>query len=315
MKRWYPFHVIGAFLGAILLNGCSCPASYRAVPAPRVQSVADVYALSRCQVVHYGTALLGRAGSEEIAQALLKRGAKTQGRLVIRGKEYKGTALNLTNSPEVVRVLAAAGCNPNTPGGEDNSVPLCAALRHGRHDLAVALLQAGADPNMTDSRGKPPLCLAAEMGDANLCRELLLRGANANATCREDGVSPLLSVLKFGGSVESSTEVKQEIVRMLLAAGADPLLHDASGTLPLHVAPACLVPTLLAVGTDVNCRDASGRTPLFYGGSRQRLELLLQHGADINARDFAGNTAFDTVQEAALKSFLLFSGCRSGKSL
>lgn len=270
--------------------------------------------LTHCQVQHYGATLLGNADSAETVHALLEQGADVRGKLVVNGKVLPGSPLNLATAPQVIRALAAAGANPNAQGGKDNSTPLCAALRNGRQDTASSLLSAGADPNLADSHGEPPLVIAARMGDVQLCKALIDRGARVNATDRDKGVSPLLAALQRGG-IESHTDTKQALVQLLLAAGANPFHADNDGNLPLHFAPACLVPTFLSGGADVNCRNAKGRTPLFFGGSQQRLELLLRYGADPAARDFEGNSAFDTVTEAGLKSYLLIRGCRSGKAL
>lgn len=314
MKGFDTYCVAGISLGAILLSGCSCPSSYRDVARPHVRQAADVQHLTHCQVLHYGATLLGNADSAETVRALLGRGADVRGKLIVNGKVLPGSPLNLASKPQVIRALAAAGANPNVQGGKDNSTPLCAALRNGRRDTAAALLSAGADPNLVDSQGEPPLVIAARTGDIRLCEALIGRGARVNATDKDKGTSPLLAALQLGG-IESHTDTKQALVQVLLAAGANPFQADNNGNLPLHFAPACLIPTFLSGGLDVNCRNAKGRTPLFFGGSQQRLELLLRYGADPAARDLEGNSAFDTVTEAGLKSYLLIRGCRSGKAL
>lgn len=314
MKSSDTYRVICMAAGALLLSGCSCPSSYRDVAVPHVRRAADVRHLSHCQVRHYGATLLGNSDSAETVRALLERGADVRGKLIVNGKVLSGSPLNLASAPEVIRALAAAGANPNAQGGKGNSTPLCAALRNGRRDVAMALLAVGADPNLADSRGTPPLVMAAETGDVQLCEALIGSGARVNGTDKDKGTSPLLAVLQRGG-IESHADTKQALVQLLLAAGANPFQADGSGNLPLHLAPACLIPTFLSCGLDVNCRNAKGRTPLFFGGSQQRLELLLRYGADPAARDIEGNSAFDTVTEAGLKSYLLIRGCRSGKAL
>lgn len=314
MKRFGQYRFFGASVGAFFLLGCSCPSSYRDVPLPHVHRAADVQYLTRCQVKHYGTTLLGKADSAATVQALLEQGADVRGKLIIDGKEIPGSPLNLAAQPDVIRALAAAGADLHIRGGKDNDTPLCAALKSGRRDAAIALLAAGADPNLADSQGNTPLVIAAGAGDVLLCETLIRCGAGVNDANKTKGTTPLLAALQRGG-IESHTDTKQTLAHILMAAGASPFQADAAGTLPLHLAPACLIPTLLSCGADVNCRNAQGRTPLFFGGSQQRLELLLQHGADPTARDIEGNSAFDTVPEAGLKSYLLIRGCRSGKAL
>lgn len=314
MKSSDTYRITGISVGALLLAGCSCPSSYRDVTPPYMRRAADVQHLTHCQVQHYGATLLGNSDSAETVRTLLEQGADVRGKLIVNGKVLSGSPINLASTPEVIRALAAAGATPNAQGGKDNSTPLCAALRNGKQDAVMALLAVGADPNLADSQGVPPLVIAAEMGDVQLCEALIGSGARVNDTDKDKGTSPLLAVLQRGG-IESHTETKQALVQLLLAAGANPFQADSSGNLPLHLAPACLIPTFLSSGVDVNCRNEKGRTPLFFGGSQQRLELLLRYGADPAARDIEGNSAFDTVTEAGLKSYLLIRGCRSGKAL
>lgn len=300
-----------------LLGACTCPSSFREVEEPRgVQSAADVDALSRCQIKHYGTTLLGSASSAAAATALLQRGAAPQGKLILHGKEYGGSALWQATRPEVLSVLLQAdGVQLDRESGPHRETPLCSALRAGQSLKARLLLEAGADPNRTDGKGASPLSLAAEKLDISLCRLLLSRGAHPNHGHTTDGATPLLCALRAGDTPEDSASDKCILARMLLNAGASPTQSDEKGETPLHRAPAALIPTLLAAGADVNARDAQGRTPLFYGGSPQRAELLLSAGADLQARDYAGNTAFDAVESAPLKSYLLVKGCRSGHAL
>lgn len=297
---------------AALLPACSCPSSIREVPAPGgVTTVAQVDALTRCQVKAYGTTLLGRADNPQIVRALQARGASPNGKVLIAGQEYSGGAMLLVTNPAVVGELVAAGCNPSVQGGPDNIVPLTHAIRTGRRELAVCLISAGADPNQVDAKGETPLYLAASRLDAPMCELLLRRGARVNAGRYADGTTPLMAVLKAGGP----TATKTAIAELLLSAGADHLLADSNGDMPMHVAPLELMPTLISAGASVNCTNAKGRTPLFFGGSRQRIDFLLHYGADANVRDTDGNTAFDVVADPALKSYLLSKGVRSGHAL
>jgi hypothetical protein len=95
-----------------------------------------------------------------------------------------------------------------------------------------------------------------------------------------------------------------EVVRALLAAGADPDVAHAE--LPLQPAIAATrtlgiepVRVLLDAGADPNARGEGGRPAFFVAGGAgvdvAVLELLAAHGADVTARDDAGCSAAATA--------------------
>lgn len=102
----------------------------------------------------------------------------------------------------------------------------------------------------------------------------------------------LITLLSYG------SEVPPTVLRELLEAGASTELADAAGYYPLHAAlyDQDLLSLLLAAGADVEARDDGGCTPLLLAAACEMEEacnLLLAAGADVNARDDAGYSAFD----------------------
>jgi len=98
---------------------------------------------------------------------------------------------------------------------------------------------------------------------------------------------------------ESITFGHPEVVRILLAAGADPRIEERSGVTLLHWAVitnrAASIPLLVASGAAVNARDSFGFTPLMYAatidhGDTQLVQALLAAGADRRIRNAAGRT-------------------------
>jgi ankyrin repeat protein len=145
---------------------------------------------------------------------------------------------------------------------EDGVSALLVSLYHRQDGVRAELLAAGAEIGPLE---------AAALGDpARL--DPYARGA--------DGFTALHLAAFFGGG---------EIVRALLAAGADPDA-DADNPLrvrPLHSAVASRdresVTALLEAGADPNVRQQGGFTPLHgaaHAGDAEMVKLLLAHGAD-----------------------------------
>jgi TonB family protein len=89
-----------------------------------------------------------------------------------------------------------------------------------------------------------------------------------------------------------------DIMKVLLAHGADPKARDFYGFTPLHHAAAWGgkegVELLLAHGADANdSKNSAKAAPIdnaIHEGNEETITLLLAHGADINARNFNGDT-------------------------
>ena len=291
---------IGAML-PLCLSHCTCPDDYRQVPQPHATTVAQVQALSDCQIHHYGTTLLADAPGPEVARALLERGAQPVGKIIRNGRVETGSAVALTDNARVMRVLLDAGADANVGSGSTHLNALCSAAATGNTQAVSLLLGSGADPNRVDSRGESPLYLAATNMHLDACNLLLTHGAPPDYGRTADGESPLMGVLKSA----AANEQKIPLVQTLLAGGANPLLADADGNTPLHFAPAELIPTLLAAGGNVGARNYQGRTPLFYSNDLQQAKELIEAGADINATDYHGNKPFDVITNAQVKAYLL----------
>lgn len=159
---------------------------------------------------------------------------------------------------------------------EDDDPPLVVALDAGREAMALALLEAGADPN--EPGGTTALVAALRSDD--LDREawvdrLLARGADPS--------------LSSGWGCPLTVAIEQKLpalARKLLAAGA--ALQPSEGTSPLRAAfeaedPA-LARELIERGVDPNGPDpSSDGLPLEMALSARRFDLaeeLLARGAD-----------------------------------
>ncbi|OAA49716.1 Ankyrin repeat-containing domain protein [Cordyceps fumosorosea ARSEF 2679] len=173
----------------------------------------------------------------------------------------------------------------------DGATPLLCAVQaecRGGRGVTSALLQAGADVNLTTARGWSALCYACRDGNVALVEQLLERGSDT--TTVTDTGETLLYLACEGG--------QSRIVRALLAREADPVL-DAGGTgrTALHLACSTgkggIVDLLLLRVPRGHPSLSAGRTPLHdacEAGFAGIAERLLEHGADPEAALEDGTT-------------------------
>ena len=194
-----------------------------------------------------------------------------------------------------------------------------------RLPLVEALLARGADPNARIASsamfsfyvGYPKKGafepFSCGTGDLRGATPLWVAAMDMNGTNR---------VFNYG---PASTSSSAEILRVLLAAGADQRLTTDDGTTPLMVAAGLgratytprvprgtrspmaeeAVRILLEAGADVHAVNEADFTALHgaaFRGLNEVVEYLVTHGADIDARDFRGRTAY-RMAEGSKQSF------------
>src|SRR5205085_2848662 len=115
---------------------------------------------------------------------------------------------------------------------------LSVALHRGQLRPAMALLAAGADPNVVEADGTTPLFRAARLGARRTVRTLLAAGADPDTALAEydtfdrdmaRGTTPLMVAALQG---------ERRIVADLLAAGADLHRRNERGQTALDLAAA-----------------------------------------------------------------------------
>jgi ankyrin repeat protein len=206
----------------------------------------------------------------------------------VNARSSSGTGVHIATDNghlDVVRLLLAHGAEVDAKdyGGE---TALISAIRRGRTDIVLELLQQGADPN-AKRRGTghvSALEMAVSKRDALAVTALLAKGADLD----QYGASALALAAKAGLT---------DIVQILVEGGVSADAADKWRRTALHHAVTAgrtdTVATLLAYGADVNAKDYLGRTALSLAaeaGQERMVELLLAHGADTNSRDNNGNT-------------------------
>jgi hypothetical protein len=191
-----------------------------------------------------GTALTraSRNGHVEIVQLLLKCCPDLEAIDVIAWKDLLED-MDASQKSFVSDDIEPVGCTA-----------LWLAARHGHYEIAMALIEAGADVNKGDYYAETPFMCST--GCPALVRDLIAAGADVNAIGGDHDGTPLCYAARQG-NVESIT--------ILLEAGADATIQDGCEKTPLlHLNPSAYeaVPMLVAAGNSVNKLDSAGHTVL-----------------------------------------------------
>ena len=257
---------------------------------------------------------------------------------------------------DLARMLMTAGADVNAKAA-DGTTPLIVALVRGHVDLALVLLEAGADPNadgagytalhwaagkwetesalvyaQSESEWASQLGIPAERGQLDLIKALIAHGADLNAPLERlpsltggpggVGLSGGFPFSAIGATAFwlAARSGDVPVMRLLVAAGANPLLSTADGTTPLSAAvggafgsqqvygidtlvseSARVKASKLALdfGADIDGANVHGHTPLHaaaISGFNQVARFLLAQGATVNSTNKVGDTPLKTAQ-------------------
>lgn len=226
-----------------------------------------------------------------------------------------------------VNALLDAGADINKPD-PDNVSPLILSLVNLRYDMAMNLIERGAEINQWDYFGRTPLYAAVDThlvpgrsnrGDLpavekytayDVAKKLLEKGANPNISLKlyppareivydrgndfnvmNTGATPIQHAAYMGDT---------KMMKLLLEYGADWSQANAYGVTPMIA--------LTSKSTNENTRS-SGKTELDV---MQGLEVLLQAGADVNQKGGRfGETPLHTsarMNWSVVVSFLVENG-------
>ncbi|MYW67927.1 hypothetical protein GTY65_28200 [Streptomyces sp. SID8379] len=163
---------------------------------------------------------------------------------------------------ETVRAALATGADPD-PRDEHRRTPLLLAALHDHVPAAAELVRAGADPNAQDDRSDSPWLVTGVTGSVPMMRTLLPAGPDLKVTNRFGGISLIPASerghVEYVRAVLRETDIDvdhvnrlgwtalleavilgdggrahQEIVELLITAGATHDLPDGDGVTPLE---------------------------------------------------------------------------------
>ncbi|KAJ6010949.1 hypothetical protein N7451_002361, partial [Penicillium sp. IBT 35674x] len=244
----------------------------------------------------------------------------------------------------VVKLLLASHVNPDSEGRRGKT-PLLKAFEsiqeRTRGSSQTFACNGSGQPNFRDLAGRTALSWAAEHGHEDLLSIYLSAVDKLNLTDPAIREKPpcstwlravlgqwlphCLTPLEMAAYCGYAT-----VVRMLLAAGADPNTQDSLGDTPLSSAASCepqdgeaIVKLLLATeGIHLNPQDHAGRTPLSIaaeaGHKAVRDLLFTMEGVDPGLGDFEDRTplswAEDSGNEAVAELIRDRLSCSSAKA-
>ena len=321
-------------LRELLRRAAATAAASEAGEAPGAASMhldVDAADVHGCTALHYA-AICSRhaAGAVAAARALLAAGARpdmrnAQGRSALFfAAHYDNTAVArvlldagadpqsviayaaLKASPSFVALLLDAGAHPQAFDGPLRRSALELALRRGAAEVALLLLDAGADVTLPDAEGRHDPVRA---GDAYTMAMSTMSG---KAAIDPESVGELVEALVARG-VSPDSRHHQSFTMLMVACGAvtrDETLmpHQRPLNTGPFVANLPAIRALLGAGADVNTVSSLGQTALHFAcmcsNGHEAVALLIEAGADVNA--------WGSSSEPAVMHTPLFTALMSG---
>ncbi|OEJ27361.1 hypothetical protein AR457_25785 [Streptomyces agglomeratus] len=246
------------------------------------------------------------AGPQTLFEAVYEGGDDSVVRLLRSGVPAEATddegetalyRASVQNRPGIVRLLLAAGADPDRASGrEGGDLPLCGAAVGGHTEVVEALLSAGATPDLREALGFTAMAWAVRQGHADTVETLLEYGADPDLPA-PGTEAPLVLAARRG-----STETVRALLRHGAAARQE-ALEEARRWLGVDVEQE-LRAGLLATFAD---GSASGEEPETVtslveedGGVTVVVELLRNGRPSAGTEQQTGHAAIATLLEERL---------------
>ncbi|KAK2765322.1 hypothetical protein FQN54_008166 [Arachnomyces sp. PD_36] len=165
------------------------------------------------------------------------------------------------------------------------------AAYYNRILVVIALLEKGVDVETPNRKGKTALHIAAEAGHSGVIKTLISYGANLHATTTN---YPTHSI--SASAVGPHRRPASSLGFRTSGGGNESILEEDSEA-AIHFAASSgskeVVQLMLEHGADINSRSSQGSTPLhkaLEAGQEDIIELLTDAGADVNSPLLYGRT-------------------------
>ena len=169
----------------------------------------------------------------------------------------------------------------------NNYTALHCAVERKHADVVQVLIDAGADIETKNSKGRSPLHLASISGELTTVKILVEAGADVRATDAERDTCLMFAA--YGGYTDT--------VRYLVSLPEVDLDHEGSNNfsalqLAVQGKHADVMQVLIDAGADIETKDDDGRSPLHVASLSElaAVKMLVKAGADVRATDARRDT-------------------------
>jgi ankyrin repeat protein len=243
---------------------------------------------------------------------------------------------------ETARAMLDGGVDINY-GDVDNTTPLVVAMMNKQYTLAKFLIDRGADVTIVDASGRTALYAIVDIRNEDwstlpsrkaldplpsieIVNAVLARNPNLNAALTRplpgrSGMDSGDTTLGAGTTslMRAARTGDAEVMRLLLAKGADPKLTTRDGNTALMLAAGVgyrdkntrgteaealeAVKVAIQAGLDLRQANNRGETALHGAASRGAdliVQFLVDNGADVNGRSKQGFTPLDVAMGKAV---------------
>ena len=231
-------------------------------------------------------------GQIEAVNCLLKHGADP----FLRG-EHGWSLLHFaaqSGNVIIIETMLSKGLDIDSRGETLGLTPVMVSIIFEKLEAAKYLLEKGADESLKTTERKISLLSLASAGGSVAAIEMLLSHGCSIVSRDNERNTPLMHAARLGNT---------EVLKYLLAQGADPLLQNKFGQGLLHFAAlsnnAVTIEAVLSQNFDINARCTDlGVTPLLFcliNGKLEAANYLLAMGADENLKSKDGLTVLSAA--------------------